>query len=73
MKGSRPVHIALFAAAIGATSAGSMTALARDAGRRAGASSPVMGAPVTHAQPRFLGYYDGHKDTYLSTDTSSKN
>jgi hypothetical protein len=25
-----------------------------------------------HGQATFLGYYDGHKDTYLSTDTSSK-
>ena len=31
-----------------------------------------MGTQVMHAQATFLGYYDGHKDTYLSTDTSSK-
>ena len=27
----------------------------------------------THtSQPTFQGYYDGHKDTFLATDTSSK-
>jgi hypothetical protein len=24
------------------------------------------------AQPTYVGYYDGHKDTFLATDTSSK-
>jgi hypothetical protein len=29
--------------------------------------------PVVHAKtPTYLGYYDGHKDTYLVTDVSSK-
>jgi hypothetical protein len=29
--------------------------------------------PVSHAsQPTYLGYYDGHKDTFLVTDTSDK-
>jgi len=32
----------------------------------------MMGAAHTIAQPSFQGYYDGHKDTYLSTDISSK-
>jgi len=31
-----------------------------------------MGPPRSIAQPSFQGYYDGHKDTYLSTDISSK-
>jgi hypothetical protein len=32
----------------------------------------MMGAAHTTAQPSFQGYYDGHKDTYLSTDISSR-
>jgi hypothetical protein len=32
----------------------------------------MMGVAHTTAQPSFQGYYDGHKDTYLSTDVSSK-
>ena len=33
---------------------------------------PMMGKPTTLARPAFHGYYDGHKDTYLNTDVSSK-
>ena len=33
---------------------------------------PRMGSPLKLAQPAFEGYYDGHKDTYLSTDVSNK-
>ena len=37
------------------------------------ASGPMkMGPPQSIAQPSFQGYYDGHKDTYLSTDNFSK-
>jgi hypothetical protein len=37
----------------------------------AGGGVPL--GPVSHAsQPTYLGYYDGHKDTFLATDTSSK-
>src|SRR5438105_1086262 len=32
----------------------------------------MMGSPKPIKQPSFQGYYDGHKDTYLSTDISSK-
>jgi hypothetical protein len=37
------------------------------------AGGPMMMGP-SHAIPQqaFQGYYDGHKDTYLSTDISSK-
>ena len=35
-------------------------------------ASPRMGVPSKLAQPAFKGYYDGHKDTYLNTDVSSK-
>jgi hypothetical protein len=31
-----------------------------------------MGTVTTVRQPAWLGYYDGHKDTYLNTDVSSK-
>lgn len=35
-------------------------------------STGPMGAATTASQPAFLGYYDSHKDTYLSTDVSNK-
>jgi hypothetical protein len=35
-------------------------------------AEPVMGPTAMMARPAFLGYYDGHKDTYLNTDVSSK-
>ena len=38
-----------------------ITATARAAGE------PMMGPAHSIAQPSFQGYYDGHKDTYLST------
>jgi hypothetical protein len=31
-----------------------------------------MGPEITVKRPAFHGYYDGHKDTYLNTDVSSK-
>ena len=33
---------------------------------------PAMGPAGTVAEKSFQGYYDGHKDTYLNTDVSSK-
>jgi hypothetical protein len=36
------------------------------------ASGPVMGRSTRILRPAFHGYYDGHKDTYLNTDVSSK-
>jgi hypothetical protein len=35
-------------------------------------SGPKMGPKTTLSRPGFQGYYDGHKDTYLNTDVSSK-
>jgi hypothetical protein len=32
----------------------------------------MMGSAKPIKQPSFQGYYDGHKDTYLSTDISSR-
>jgi hypothetical protein len=54
---------ALTLAALGVTTGG-YAAVASD--------SPRMGPEMKIARPAFEGYYDGHKDTYLSTDVSSK-
>jgi hypothetical protein len=35
-------------------------------------SGPKMGPSSSVKRPAFHGYYDGHKDTYLNTDVSSK-
>jgi hypothetical protein len=35
-------------------------------------SGPAMGPSARIMRPAFHGYYDGHKDTYLNTDVSSK-
>ena len=35
-------------------------------------AGPMMGPSTRLLRPAFHGYYDGHKDTYLSTDVSSK-
>ena len=35
-------------------------------------AGPIMGPAKTVSRPAFQGYYDGHKDTYLNTDVSSK-
>jgi hypothetical protein len=52
--------------------AGATLALAASAGNAATAAGPVMGSAKTTSRPAFQGYYDGHKDTYLNTDVSSK-
>ena len=36
------------------------------------AGGPIMGPVGSISRPAFHGYYDGHKDTYLNTDVSSK-
>jgi hypothetical protein len=36
------------------------------------ASGPAMGPSSRIVRPAFHGYYDGHKDTFLNTDVSSK-
>ena len=33
---------------------------------------PIMGPTTTVKRPAFHGYYDGHVDTYLNTDVSSR-
>jgi hypothetical protein len=38
----------------------------------AGGSGMGMGTPTTISRKAFMGYYDGHKDTYLNTDVSDK-
>jgi hypothetical protein len=51
-----------------------VVALAASAIAAYGAASagPMMGPASKIARPAFHGYYDGHKDTYLNTDVSSK-
>ena len=53
------------AAVVTLTLAAGALALARDNSMGMGPSAKVL-------RPAFHGYYDGHKDTYLSTDVSSK-
>jgi hypothetical protein len=52
----------------------SLAALAAAAGAYASLAGggPRMGPQLTVKQPAFHGYYDGHKDTYINTDVSSK-
>jgi hypothetical protein len=47
-------------------------ALVADAYASLASSGPKMGPPSSISRPSFQGYYDGHKDTYLSTDVSDK-
>jgi hypothetical protein len=37
-----------------------------------GSSGMGMGMSTTISRKAFMGYYDGHKDTYLNTDVSDK-
>ena len=53
-------------------SAAALLAVGAAAGYAAVTSGPVMGPASKQARPVFHGYYDGHKDTYLNTDVSSK-
>jgi len=52
--------------------AGVLAAAAATAAAAAITSGPIMGPAKTISRPAFQGYYDGHKDTYLNTDVSSK-
>ena len=49
--------------------AAALTAVAAYAGTAMG---PAMGPAGKISRPAFRGFYDGHKDTYLNTDVSSK-
>src|SRR6266513_6522172 len=53
--------LSLAALAVGADAYASLTS-----------GGPRMGPQMTVKRPAFQGYYDGHKDTYLNTDVSSK-
>ena len=55
-----------------ALAAGVTAAVAATAAGAAITAGPVMGPAKTIRRPAFQGYYDGHKDTYLNTDVSSK-
>ena len=52
--------------------AGVTLALSATVADAATSAGPVMGPVATTSRPAFQGYYDGHKDTYLNTDGSSK-
>ena len=54
------------------TAASSLVAVALAVTAYAAGGPLMMGSPRTIKQPSFQGYYDGHKDTYLSTDISNK-
>jgi hypothetical protein len=54
--------LALVAAGIAATATGAYAA----------GGGLLLGASAQTSEKSFLGYYDGHKDTYLVTDVSSK-
>ena len=58
---SRIILVAGVTLAVGATAVNAATT-----------SGPVMGPAKTTSRLAFQGYYDGHKDTYLNTDVSSK-
>jgi hypothetical protein len=49
-----------------------VVALAASTAYGAMSAGPVMGPVAKVTRPAFHGYYDGHKDTYLNTDVSSK-
>ena len=53
--------LSLAALAVGADAYASLTS-----------GGPRMGPQMTVKRPAFQGYYDGHKDTYLNTDVSTK-
>jgi hypothetical protein len=57
----------IFVLSVGVTLAVAATAVSA-----ALSAGPVMGPAKTTGRPAFQGYYDGHKDTYLNTDVSSK-
>jgi hypothetical protein len=60
----RRIVLILFGFALFATVAGIAAA--------AGGGLPNIGKPSMKAQSVFKGYYDGHLDTYIMTDVSSK-
>ena len=54
------------------SAAASAAAIAFVATAYAAGGPLMMGPSHTISRPSFQGYYDGHKDTYLNTDVSSK-
>jgi hypothetical protein len=58
--------------AITLTSGSMLVTVASAFGAFAAGMPMMMGPSQPIQQPSFQGYYDGHKDTYLSTDISSK-
>ena len=58
--------------AITLTSGSMLVTVASAFGAFAAGMPMMMGPSQPIQQPSFQGYYDGHKDTYLSTDISNK-
>jgi hypothetical protein len=55
------------------TAAAAVTTLAVATTAAAGSTNSLPLGPVRHAtEASYLGYYDGHKDTFVVTDSSSK-
>ena len=57
---------------IALTAVGTLLAATLAATAYATSGGPAMGPSARILRPSFHGYYDGHKDTYLNTDVSSK-
>src|SRR5690242_3893530 len=55
-----------------AAAAGLVAALSLAAGASAAGGRLALGPVKSASLQTYLGYYDGHKDTFLVTDTSSK-
>ena len=52
--------------------AGSLAIVGARAAFGAGGPAMAMGKTITVSHQAFLGFYDGHKDTYFNLDVSSK-
>jgi hypothetical protein len=55
-----------------AVAAGALTAALVTAAASASSSPLTLGPAANGSAKTYLGYYDGHKDTYVLTDVSSK-
>jgi hypothetical protein len=55
-----------------AVAAGALAAALVTAAASAASSALDLGPAANGAATTYLGYYDGHKDTYVVTDVSSK-
>jgi hypothetical protein len=68
-RAGRALRRGLLGAPLAVAAAAAVTLAAGAGGRGA---TIMLGASTPASEPTFQGYYDGHKDTYLATDVSSK-